>query len=54
VASTEKLKFDIMTEPVCAIYDKGEYSYWQIELSSGEKGWMAEEDLKEYYLARKK
>lgn len=54
VKPSDKLTSQITGGPVCAIYDKGEYSYWQVELSSGEKGWMAEGDLKEYYLARKK
>ena len=50
VGPSEKLTIQIVGGPICAIYDKGEYSYWQVELSSGETGWMAEGDLKAYYL----
>jgi hypothetical protein len=54
VGPAEKLTLQITGGPICAIYDKGEYSYWQVELSNGEKGWMAEGDLKEYYLVPKR
>ena len=50
VGPSEKLTVQISGGPLCAIYDQGEYSYWQVELSSGETGWMAEGDLKAYYL----
>lgn len=53
VKPAEKLTIEIVGGPVCAIYDQGEYSYWQVELSSGEKGWLAEGDTKEYYLVLK-
>jgi hypothetical protein len=52
-ARQAKLTLKITGGPVCAIYNQGEYSYWQVELSSGAKGWMAEGDLKEYYLEPK-
>lgn len=54
VSPTEKLILEIIAGPVCAIYNKGEYSYWQVQLPSDKKGWMAEGDLNEYYLAPKK
>ena len=53
VSPTEKLTIKITGGPVCAIYNKGEYSYWQVDLSNGKKGYMAEGDLTEYYLAPK-
>ncbi len=53
VSPAEKLTIQITGGPVCAIYNQGEYSYWQVELSNGKNGWMAEGDLKEYYLVPK-
>jgi hypothetical protein len=53
VGPAQKLTLQIIGGPVCAIYYQGEYSYWQVRLSSNEMGWMAEGDLKEYYLARR-
>ena len=54
VSPTEKLTIKITGGPVCAIYNKGEYSYWQVDLSNGKTGWMAEGDLQEYYLIPRK
>ena len=53
VDPTQKLTIQVIGGPVCAIYNQGEYSYWQVRLSSNELGWIAEGDLKEYYLAPK-
>lgn len=44
VEPAEKLTIEILGGPVCAIYNQGEYSYWQVKLSSGEKGWLSEGD----------
>ena len=54
IGPADNLGIQIIGGPVCALYNLGEYSYWQVQLSNGQTGWMAEGDFKQYYLAPKK
>lgn len=54
IGPADNLGIQIVAGPVCALYNLGEYSYWQVQLSNGQTGWMAEGDFKQYYLSPKK
>lgn len=43
----------IIGGPVCGLYRNGEYVYWQVEMASGERGWMAEGDFQQNYLVKR-
>lgn len=44
------VKMRIVGGPICAIYNKGIYVYWQVDLAGGSKGWIAEGDNQEHYI----
>lgn len=46
----EGLTIDILNGPICVLNVNGETANWQVQLSSGESGWLAEGDLYQYYL----